>query len=242
MTNSYNMSMYPNYYDQQYSNQQFPQYDQQNMQYQQYYGVASNRSKTPSVVGSGLLGLLGGGTVGYLKYMSPISKDGSVSDDFAMKAFDNFAEKGSNKEYFKQIKKLLQKLDNVDSPNDFKKLLKNNKLVCKKTFNGVSFDTVCDTVTKDNVKNKVQSLKNVLESSINNEYNSMKDTITACWDSKTKKFVKPQSLRDNQIFESIKKTKSKIQWQKAGKYGCISGAVLAGAAMLYRIIVNKFNS
>ena len=254
MTNPYSVGVYPNQiesYQQVQSPQsiqtqdysQYSQYPQMQdlSQYQQMYYPQVTRPKTPSIMGSALVGLLGGGTIGYLKYRRPVSKDGTVSDSFAKQAFNDYAKKGPNKKYFKEANELLSKLDKVKSPAEFKKLISKHKEICNKNYLGISFDTVYDTVNKDNFNSKVSNLKNAIQSTLNHDVNNMKDTILACWDKENKKFVKPSSLRNNKIFDSIVKTKSNIQWKKAGKYGGITAGILGGLALVYRIIVAKLS-
>ena len=215
-----------NYYDQAY-NQAYPYQDRK-------------PSEAP-VVGLAAIGAIGGGAVGYFKNRYPVSKDGTVADSFAKSAFQKHVDKNlssKGKEFFKQIDNIISKVDKINTPEEFKKLLKDNKLVSESNINGLSLDTLLETVNSDNIKSKKETLKKSIEAI--NEYNidNMKETIKACWDKEGKKFVKPSGIKDN-LFDVIKNTKRNDQWKKAGKYGGITAAVVGGLAVLYNMFIPK---
>lgn len=225
MTSSYMMN--GNYYGPQY-NQTYSPYQNQN-----------NRGLP--VIGLATGGALAGGAVGFFKNRFPVSKDGTVADSFAKAAFQKHVDKNlssNGKEFFKQIDNIMSKVDKIKTPEEFKKLLKDNKLVSESNINGLSLDTLLETVNSDNLKGKKDALKKSIEAI--NEYNidNMKETIKACWDKEGKKFVKPSGIKDN-LFDVIKNTKRNDQWKKAGKYAGISAAVAGGLAVLYNMFINK---
>lgn len=225
MTSSYMMN--GNYYGPQY-NQTYSPYQNQN-----------NRGLP--VIGLATGGALAGGAVGFFKNRFPVSKDGTVADSFAKAAFQKHVDKNlssNGKEFFKQIDNIISKVDSIKTPEEFKKLLKDNKLVSESNINGLSLDTLLETVNSDNLKSKKDALKKSIEAI--NEYNidNMKETIKACWDKEGKKFVKPSGIKDN-LFDVIKNTKRNDQWKKAGKYAGISAAVAGGLAVLYNMFINK---
>ena len=227
MTSPYMMNN--NYYGQPY-----------NQAYQPYQG---QKSSGLPVVGLAAVGAVGGGAVGFFKNRYPISKDGTVADSFAKAAFKKHVDKNlssNGKEFFKQIDNIMSKVDKIKTPEEFKKLLKDNKLVSESNINGLSLDTLLETVNSDNIKSKKETLKKSIEAI--NEYNidNMKETIKACWDKEGKKFVKPSGIKDN-LFDVIKNTKRNDQWKKAGKYAGITAAIVGGLAILYNIFVPKNN-
>ena len=175
MTSSYMMN--GNYYGPQY-NQTYSPYQNQN-----------NRGLP--VIGLATGGALAGGAVGFFKNRFPVSKDGTVADSFAKAAFQKHVDKNlssNGKEFFKQIDNIMSKVDKIKTPEEFKKLLKDNKLVSESNINGLSLDTLLETVNSDNLKSKKDALKKSIEAI--NEYNidNMKETIKACWDKEGKKF------------------------------------------------------
>ena len=225
MTSSYMMN--GNYYGPQY-NQTYSPYQNQN-----------NRGLP--VIGLATGGALAGGAVGFFKSRFHVSKEGTVADSFAKAAFQKHVDKNlssKGKEFFKQIDNIMSKVDKIKTPEEFKKLLKDNKLVSESNINGLSLDTLLETVNSDNLKSKKDALKKSIEAI--NEYNieNMKETIKACWDKEGKKFVKPSGIKDN-LFDVIKNTKRNDQWKKAGKYAGISAAVAGGLAVLYNMFINK---
>lgn len=215
-----------------------------------YYGPQYNQTYSPyqnqnnrglPVIGLATGGALAGGAVGFFKNRFPVSKDGTVADSFAKAAFQKHVDKNlssNGKEFFKQIDNIISKVDSIKTPKEFKKLLKDNKLVSESNINGLSLDTLLETVNSDNLKSKKDALKKSIEAI--NEYNidNMKETIKACWDKEGKKFVKPSGIKDN-LFDVIKNTKRNDQWKKAGKYAGISAAVAGGLAVLYNMFINK---
>lgn len=215
-----------------------------------YYGPQYNQTYSPyqnqnnrglPVIGLATGGALAGGAVGFFKNRFPVSKDGTVADSFAKAAFQKHVDKNlssNGKEFFKQIDNIMSKVDKIKTPEEFKKLLKDNKLVSESNINGLSLDTLLETVNSDNLKSKKDALKKSIEAI--NEYNidNMKETIKACWDKEGKKFVKPSGIKDN-LFDVIKNTKRNDQWKKAGKYAGISAAVAGGLAVLYNMFINK---
>ena len=225
-----------------YSMNGFPQDTQANFVNQQNYNSKkSNTISNTAVLTSGVTGMLGGGAIGYFKNRYPV-KNGTVSDTFAKIAFNNYIDKGlsgDDKEFFKQLGNIKRKLDKIKTPEEFKKLLNDNRAVTDKIYNGVPLDTVCESVTSESISGKISALKTNLESAYNNNLQNMKDTVKMCWDTDKKKFVKPDTLTNNKIFEAIKSTKNSIQWKSALKYGGIGAGILGGLALAYKLLTNS---
>jgi len=204
----------------------------------------NSKPSGPSVFGAASLGLIGGGAVGAYKFRHPV-KDGVVSDTFAKNALDRLIDKGyalEDKKFFKQMRNVLKKVDKIKKPEKFKKLLKKNPEVCQRVYNTVSTETVCDTLTKENLKGKTKALKQALDAQKNNSLVSMKDAIKACWNEEEKKFIKPDNFRDNNVFKVIKGTKSRVQLKKALKYGGITAGILGALTLIYKIFVANYQS
>ena len=211
--------------------------------YQMYY--PQQRSVLPAVLAASTLGFVGGAgiTAGvhYFKNRRPVSSSGEVSDSFAKQVLDkmvnkNYVSKG--KEFFKQKFEVLKKLGKISKPEEFTKLMNKNKTFCKSLCDGISLDTMCKTVTKENIKSKISALKSRIESSMRNELQNVKDTIKLCWDRENKKFVKPNCIEEK-IYKLIKNTKSEFPWKKACKYGGITAGILGALTLGLAVASNK---
>ena len=142
------------------------------------------------------------------------------------------------KEFFNQKMDVLRKIDYSKTPEKFKKLMKKNKTFCTTLFDGISLDTMCQTVTKENVKAKIAAIKQRVQASLSTEMQNVKDAVSLCWDTENKKFVKPKEI-DDKLFKIIKNTKNSVNWKKAAKYGGITAGVFGAATLAYAIFANK---
>lgn len=216
-------------------------YPNQGVYPQDYSPIYQKKSNGLPVLGIATVGGLGAGVVGYMKNRLPVSKDGVVSDSFARAAFDKHIDKNlsnDGKEFFKQVKNIMDKIDSIKTPEQLKKLLKENKAISESKLNGFSLDTLLETVNADNIKSKKETLKKSIQAIDDYNIENMKEAIKACWDSDSKKFVKPDSMKEN-LFNIIKKTNKTDAWKKALKYGGITAAITGGLAILYNIFTNK---
>lgn len=231
MTNAYNTG-----YGQGMENQFYQQYPQSYM---------DNRNSFPitGILGASALGFAGGAAVGagidYFKKRNPV-KNGSVSDNFAKQVLDkiinsDYAYKG--KTFFKQKADVIKNIDISKTPEKFRKLMEKNREYCSTLFEGLSLESVCKTVTKENIKEKISAIKKRIEASLSTELQNIKDTVNLCWDKENKKFVKPDNV-DNKLFKIIEDSKNKINWKKACKYGGITAGVF-GALTLGMALLNQ---
>lgn len=221
MTNPYAMNGYPEAYPQNY-----PQ----------------SKSNGPSVLGMATLGAIGGGSVGYFKNRFPVGKDGSVSDTFAKEVFEKNLKKNASKEtkaYFTQLKTVLDKIDKIKSPEEFKKLLTSNKKIIEDQCKGISAETLLDAVNSTNLKSSKESLKKSLEAIMNFEILKTQNAIKLGWNSEKKKFIKTSEFKDGKLFDIIKGTKNNIQWKKALKYGGITAGVMGALTLGYKMLTPK---
>lgn len=225
MTNPYAMNGYPEAYPQVYP-QNYPQ----------------SKSNGPSVLGMATLGAIGGGSVGYFKNRFPVGKDGSVSDTFAKEVFEKNLKKNASKEtkaYFTQLKTVLDKIDKIKSPEEFKKLLTSNKKIIEDQCKGISAETLLDAVNSTNLKSSKESLKKSLEAIMNFEILKTQNAIKLGWNSEKKKFIKTSEFKDGKLFDIIKGTKNNIQWKKALKYGGITAGVMGALTLGYKMLTPK---
>ena len=230
MTNSFNTSLPNNGIDYQaYSQADYP------INSQMYY--SQKPSVLPAVLTTASLGFVAGSGVAagihYLKNRKPVGKNGEVSDSFAKQVLDkminkNYVSKG--KEFFKQKLEVLKKLGKISTPEEYTKLMNKNKTFCKSLCDGISFETMCKTVTKDNLKSKISALKSRIETNMKQELQNVKDTIRLCWDKENKKFVKSGAVEEK-IYKVIKNTKSAFPWKKAFKYGGITAGVFGALTL-----------
>lgn len=228
MTSQYSMGAYP----------------QENFLNQTYVQQAKQNNSSPSVFGTAACGFIGGSLAGAYKYRHPIV-DGVVSDTFAKEALNKVIKKGyalDDKKLFKQLHNVSKKIKHLNSPKKFKKLLKNNPEFCKRVYNTVPAETIAETVTKDNLKGKVEVLKNLLEAEKNNQTVNMKDTALACWNEEKKKFIKPDGFKNDKLFNVIKNTSTTVQLKKSLKYGGITAGILGGLTLIYKILTNRMQN
>lgn len=229
MTNPYAMNGYPEAYPQVYP-QAYPQ------------NYPQSKSNGPSVLGMATLGAIGGGSVGYFKNRFPVGKDGSVSDTFAKEVFEKNLKKNASKEtkaYFTQLKTVLDKIDKIKSPEEFKKLLTSNKKIIEDQCKGISAETLLDAVNSTNLKSSKESLKKSLEAIMNFEILKTQNAIKLGWNSEKKKFIKTSEFKDGKLFDIIKGTKNNIQWKKALKYGGITAGVMGALTLGYKMLTPK---
>lgn len=217
-----------------YSNTMAAPYMQQQYPYQMQNKTSGNSS---AVFGMMTLGALGGGTVGYLKAMKE-QKEGKFSDSFAKEVYEKVAKIDSgDKTLYKQLNKILKKLDSVKDAEGLRKLFKNNKegaeTLCKGM--GSTIDGVLNMISADNIKSTIETIKQGIKSSNAMMFRQTKNTIEKCWDKEKKIFVKPDNL-DSKIFKIIKNTKTQSQWKKALKYGGITAGVMGALTLGYKML------
>ena len=214
--------------------------------YSQVYPQAYSRrgSVLGNVITSAAVGFAGGAVVtagvDYFKNRKPVSSSGEVSDSFAQKVMNKIIKKdyaAKGKEFFNQKIKVLRHIDASKTPEKFKKLMQKNKEFCSTLFDGISLDTMCNTVTKENIKGKIAAIKQRIQAGFSTEMQNIKDSVKLCWDSENKKFVKPSGV-DDKLFKIIKSTKNDINWKKVGKYGGITAGVF-GAITLALSMLNR---
>ncbi len=139
--------------------------------------------------------------------------------------------------YFKQLKTVLKKIDKVKSPEDFKKLIKENKDIIDDQCKGISTGTLLDGVNSTNLQSSKTSLKESLEAIMNFELVKTKNAIRLGWNSESKKFIKTPEFKDGKLFNIIKSTKSSNQWKKALKYGGVTAGIMGALTVGYKMLI-----
>lgn len=228
MVNSYSMNTFPETYPREYP-QTYSQKPKPNV---------------PSIIGMAAIGAIGGGTVSYFKNKLPVGKNGSISDGFVKEVFEKNLEKNASnesREYFKQLKNVLNKIDKIKSPEDFKKLLNANMAIVESQCKGISAETLLDTVNSTNLKTSKESLKKTLESIMSFEHLKTENAIRLGWNSEEKKFIQNSEFKDNKLFDVIKGTKNKVQLKKALKYGGITAGVMGALTLGYKMLCSNRN-
>ena len=220
-------------------------YYQGNYNPQIYAGNPQSGSLAGKVIKGAALGFAGGAIVtagvDYFKNRKPVNNNGEVSENFANRVMDriiskNYVAKG--KAFFNQKMNVLRNIDASKTPEKFKKLMQKNKAFCNTLFDSLSLDTVCKTVTEDNVKEKIAAVKQRIQASLSTEIQNIKDAVSLCWDKENKKFTKPKEI-DSKLFNIIKNTTYDINWKKVGKYGGITAGITAAAGLIYGIFTGK---
>lgn len=200
------------------------------------------KNSGPSVFGMMTLGAVGGGAVGYFKNRYPIGKDGAVADSFAREVFDKNLNKNCSsdvKKYFKQLKEVLNKIDKVKTPEEYRKLINANKYIIEEQCKAISSETLLDAVNTTNIKTSKEALKKSLEGIMDFELLKTKNAVKLGWNSESKKFIKSSEFKDAKLFDIIKNTKSNMQWKKALKYGGITAGVMGALTVGYKMLANK---
>ena len=240
MTNPYNTAM-P--YGQNIEQNNFYQQKLNPYQYQQ-----NNNSVIGNTIKAGALGFAGGtlitGAYNYYKNRKPINSNGEVTDSFAKKVLDKIIHKDyvvKGKEFFKEKCNVLKKLDSIKTPEKFKKLMEKNRKYCSTLCDGISLNTMCNTVTEENLKDKISALKKRIQASMEPELQNIKDMIKLCWDKENKKFEKYKFV-DNKFFNIIKDTKNDINWKQAFKKGGIVGGCFAALSLGLSLFANYKNN
>lgn len=137
---------------------------------------------------------------------------------------------------------MLKKIDKVKSPEDFKKLIKENKAIIDDQCKGISTGTLLDGVNSTNLQSSKTSLKESLEAIMNFELVKTKNAIRLGWNSESKKFIKTPEFKDGKLFNIIKSTKSSNQWKKALKYGGVTAGIMGALTVGYKMLVaSRYN-
>lgn len=171
--------------------------------------------------------------VDYFKNRKPVNGSGEVSEAFAKRVLDRIISKdyvAKGKEFFNQKLDVLRKIDASKTPEKFRQLMQKNKTFCSTLCDGISLDTMCRTVTKENIKGKISAIKERVQASLSTEMQNIKDAVDLCWDRENKKFVQPKEI-DDKLFKIIKNTKNSINWKKVCKYGGITAGVFGAATL-----------
>ena len=207
--------------------------------YSQYYPQIYPRrsSLLGGVLTGAAVGFTGGALVtagvDYFKNRKPVNGSGEVSESFARRVMDRIIKKdyvAKGKEFFNQKLNVLRKIDASKTPEKFRKLMQKNRAFCSTLCDGISLDTMCKTVTKENIKGKISAIKERVQASLSTEIQNIKDAVHLCWDKENKKFVQPSGV-DNKLFDIIKNTKNSINWKKVCKYGGITAGVFGAATL-----------
>lgn len=250
MTNSYNMAGYPQGMDMQ-MYQQGNQTVNPQMVYPQgisYQYPYQNSGRGAQILGGALtnaaIGFAGGTAItagiDYFRNRQPVN-NGAVKDSFAQQVLDKMIKKdytAKGKQFFKEIADISKHIGSIKSPEKFRKLMEKNKKYCSTLCDGISLKTMCDTVTKENLKDKIAAIKERIEASLRAEKQNIKDIVALCWDNENKKFVKPKSV-DEKLYKIIKNTKNDVNWKKAFKYGGITAGILGGLTIGAALLMNR---
>ena len=89
-----------------------------------------------------------------------------VADSFAREVFDKNLNKNCSsdvKKYFKQLKEVLNKIDKVKTPEEYRKLINANKYIIEEQCKAISSETLLDAVNTTNIKTSKEALKKSLE-------------------------------------------------------------------------------
>jgi len=195
------------------------------------------KPQKPSSVPTAILGTLVGGGVGaYLgnKTNPYLSKDGSIPDSFARKAYENFVNKNDDsvKKIYNQSQEILKKIDSIKSPEELKSLFNSNSEAVTKMCEELKHtpDEFINGVTQDNLAANKKTIKERLNAINDNQYQSMKNWIQASWDKTANKFKKVDTVKQ-EVFDSIKDATKGMKTKAIIKYTAIAAAI--GGTLAY---------
>lgn len=189
-------------------------------------------SSAPYAAGGFVLGAAGGAYAGSRK--NPyISKNGEVSDSFAIKVYEKYLNKASDagKEAYEQGLEILKKLDKTSTPEELKTLLNANEEAVKEICTELkqSPDSFVENITKENLSANKKTIKERLTAANKNRYQNMKNQIQSCWDKKPRKFKKPDNIKQ-EVFDTIKNASKGGKAKIIAKYSLIAGAITGAVA------------
>ena len=204
------------------------------------------KAQKPSSIPTAIVGtLVGAGAGAYLgnKTNPYLSKDGSVPDSFAKKAYETFVDKNddSAKKIYNQSKEILKKIDGIKSPEDLKALFNNNAEAVDKMCEELKHtkDEFINGVTQDNLSANKKTIKERLNAINDNQIQSMKNWIQASWDKTENKFKKVDTVKQ-EVFDSIQDATKGMKTKAIIKYTAIAG--LIGGTVSYvahKLFANK---
>lgn len=112
------------------------------------------------------------------------------------------------------MKEVLNKIDKVKTPEEYRKLINANKYIIEEQCKAISSETLLDAVNTTNIKTSKEALKKSLEGIMDFELLKTKNAVKLGWNSESKKFIKSSEFKDAKLFDIIKNTKSNMQWKK----------------------------
>lgn len=209
-----------------------------------YDGMTENKPSSPSSIpyaaGGLVVGAAAGGYVGN-KINPFVSKKGEATDTFAhsvlTKHMASSAPEAERKVYY-QTQEVLKQIDGVSSPDELKTLLGNNKDAANKIM-GNSNDFL-QNVTEENLVANKKTIKEKFVAENKTFLQDIKNQIQASWDKEGKKFVKPDSVKQD-VFDTITKATNGVKGKIIAKYAVISGLAAGAVAYIAHKISNKNN-
>ena len=197
---------------------------------------AQKRTNVNTIAGSAVAGAGLVGTTAYLT--TSFMKNDEPKDKFIASITDEMLKLKDKKKYcgaFNNIKKLSKKLDNINDDDKLKKMFKRF---------GSTLDFL-DDVDRRDARNSVfhsdeqcfsrkkDSIKKLLDGSLNGIRSTVSDEISELWDGNSKKWKNTSDDAETmQFISAAKKATQKIKLKSAGFYGTI-GAIIAGTTAYF---------
>ena len=189
------------------------------------------QNSVPSGVAGAAVGAIGGGVVGYKK--NPyINSNNLVSDTFTKKVHAKLLDsaKDDSKDIYNKTLEVLKKLDKIKSVEELKELKTNNPNIITANL---------ENVKSENLAENIRTVKNALTSNVDTWHQETKNKILSAWDSKAKKFVKPENMTE-EVFNNIKDATKGIKTKIVLKYATIASAITGTIAFaLHKILTTR---
>lgn len=194
----------------------------------------NNHTVRNTAIGAGV-GLVGGGTAGYLT--KSLIKDNEFTDEFVLSTVKKMAEKSKDKESFNIVKKFL-KFDENTPTDKLKKFFAKNADTWEIGYKAEEINKMSEAQIKGVFKELKELVKNRLDIS--------RLSMESVYDTKTRKFkdidkevkndlgdfydlIKDLFKEDKKLAENMKKTMRELKLKQAGIYG---GIAAAGAGLI----------
>ena len=204
------------------------------------------KAQKPSSVPTAVVGTLVGAGAGFYmgnKTNPYLSKDGSISDTFAKKAYETFVNKGndSSKKIYNQNNDILKTIDGIKTPEELRALFNKNTDAVSKICEELKHtpEEFINGITQDNLSANKKTIKDRLTATNDNQIQSMKNWIQASWDKAEKKFKKVDTVKQD-VYDSIQDATKGMKTKAIIKYAAIAG--LVGGTVSYaahKLFANK---
>lgn len=210
-----------------------------------YDGMTEKKPSSLPYAAAGLVVGAGLGGFGGSKKNPFVSKNGSAHDTFAKNVYKKYIEKApdAGKEAYNQGLEILKKIDAAKTPEELTELLNSNSEAMKEVCTELkqTSDEFVQNITKENLSANKKTIKEKIKAGNETRYRDIKNKIQSCWNTQTKKFEKPDTIKQ-EVFDAIKDATKGVKGKLIVKYAAIAGIITGTAAFIaHKIFTNKNN-